>query len=92
MRMKPNISELQKLVDDKFGGNKSYFANAIGVNRGQVSKVLKDGTCAGSLFFGGLIVYCERENLDFKRFIHYLDDVKIINNKEPLVSTVTDCI
>jgi len=81
MKMKPNITELQKLVDDKFGGNKSSFANAIGLDRGQVSKILKNGTCAGSLFFGGLIAYCERDKLDFKRFILYPDDVKKVNKE-----------
>lgn len=92
MRMKPNITELQKLVDNKFGGNKSDFANAIGVNRGQVSKVLKDGNCAGSLFFGGLLAYCEKENLDFKEFIFQSGDVKKINNRNSLDATGTDCI
>ncbi|OPY63642.1 MAG: hypothetical protein A4E56_00365 [Pelotomaculum sp. PtaU1.Bin065] len=91
MRMKPNITELQKLVNDKFGGNKSDFANAIGVNRGQASKVLKDGTCAGSLFFGGLLAYCEREKLDFKKYIFYPGDVKKVNNKETLNATGTNC-
>lgn len=79
MRMKPNTDELQKLVDDKFAGNKSDFANAIGVDRGQVSKILKDGTCAGSLFFGGLLSYCERERLDFRKFIFYPANVKKVN-------------
>ena len=85
MKMKPNITELQKLVDDKFDGNKSSFANAIGLDRGQVSKILKNGTCAGSLFFGGLLAYCESEKLDFKKLILYPDDVKKIN-KESRVS------
>lgn len=80
MKMKPNVAELQRHVNDKFGGNKSSFANAIGVDRGQVSKVLKDGTCAGSLFLGGLLAYCEREKLDFKRFIFYPNSVKKINS------------
>lgn len=92
MRIRPNITELQKLVDDKFGGNKSEFANAIGVNRGQVSKILKDGTCAGSLFLGGLLAYCEREKMDFKKFISYPGDVKKINNNKSLDATGTDCI
>ena len=85
MKIKPNITELQKLVDDKFGGNKSSSANAIGLDRGQVSKILKNGTCAGSLFFGGLLAYCEREKLDFKKLILYPDGVKKIN-KESRVS------
>lgn len=79
MKLMPNVSELQKHVNDKFNGNKSEFANAIGVDRGQVSKVLKDGKCAGSLFFGGLMSYCEREKISFKRFIIRQSDVKKVN-------------
>lgn len=79
MKLKPNVPELQRLVDDKFNGNKSEFASAIGVDRGQVSKVLKDGTCAGSLFFGGLMSFCDKENLDFKRFIIFPQNVNKVN-------------
>jgi hypothetical protein len=80
LKLKPNINELKRLVDESFNGNKSAFANAIGVDRGQVSKVLKDGSCAGSLFFGGLMSFCERENLDFNRYIIFPNDVKKVNN------------
>lgn len=79
MKMKPNVAELQKLVDEKFESNKSAFASAIGVDRGHVSKVLKDGSCAGSLFFGGLMSFCERENLEFSRFIIFPLSVNKIN-------------
>jgi hypothetical protein len=85
LKLKPNIPELQKLVDDSFNGNKSDFANAIGVNRGQVSKVLRDGSCAGSLFFGGLMLFCDKSGLDFKKFIIFPGDVNKINK-----STGTD--
>jgi hypothetical protein len=80
LKLKPNVNELRALVDDKFNKNKSEFANAIGVDRGQVSKILKDGSCAGSLFFGGLMSFCERENLDFKQFIIFPSNVNKINN------------
>lgn len=77
--MKPNVNKLQELVNDKFNGNKSAFANAIGVDRAQVSKILKDGTCAGSQFYGGLLVYCEQEKLNFKEFIFLPINVKKVN-------------
>ncbi|WFD11980.1 hypothetical protein [Tepidibacter hydrothermalis] len=77
--MKPNVKKLKQLVDNNFNGNKSAFANEIGVDRGQVSKILKDGTCAGSQFYGGLFVYCEKEKLNFKEFIFLPNNVKKIN-------------
>lgn len=82
MKLKPNVAELRKLVAEKFNGNKSEFAASIGVDRGQVSKVLKDGSCAGSLFFGGLMAYCEKEGLDFKKFVSSAGRVKKVN-KDP---------
>lgn len=69
--MEPNIDSLKTLVNNKFNGNKAAFARAIGVDRAQVSKVLKNGTGAGSQFFGGLIAYCEKEKLQFKDYIFF---------------------
>lgn len=69
--MEPNIEKIKKLVDEKFKGNKAAFARIIGVDRAQVSKILKDGSCAGAQFFGGLIVYCEKEKLKFKDYIFF---------------------
>ncbi|MHB1126520.1 MAG: hypothetical protein ACYC2T_06115 [Bacillota bacterium] len=86
MKLRPNVAELQKLVDDMFGGNKSDFATAIGVDRGQVSKVLKDGTHAGSLFFGGLLNFCEKKRLDFKMFVYYPSDVNKFNSSADMVN------
>jgi hypothetical protein len=67
--MKPNIDAIQNLVNNKFEGNKTAFGAAIGVDRAQISKLLKDGTGAGALFFGCLMAYCEREGLNFKDYI-----------------------
>jgi hypothetical protein len=80
-KMKPNIKKIQGIVDKKFNGNKSAFAAAIGVDRAQVSKLLKDGSGAGAQFFGGLMVFCEKENLKFADYIFLPKSVKKVNNK-----------
>ncbi|TCO69544.1 hypothetical protein [Marinisporobacter balticus] len=67
--MKPNILKIQKLVDEKFEGNKTSFARSIGVKRSQVSVILNDGVGAGIKFFGGLIKYCDEHNLNFREYI-----------------------
>jgi hypothetical protein len=67
--MVPNVVELRKLVDNNFRGNQTAFGKAIGIDRAQVSKILKDGTNAGALFFGALLAYCEKEGLDFRQYI-----------------------
>ncbi len=67
--LKPNISAIQKLIIEKFNGNKAEFARVIGVERSQISKIVNHGSGCGSRFFGGLILYCEREGLDFKDYV-----------------------
>lgn len=79
--MEPNIERLQQLVDRKFNGNKSAFAQSIGIERSHVSRILKDGSGAGAMFFGGLMEYCEKEGLIFKDYIFLPEDVNKINNK-----------
>ena len=67
--MKPNIIAIEELISKKFNGNKAEFARCIGVERSQISKIVNHGLGGGSLFFGGLISYCEKEGLDFKHYI-----------------------
>lgn len=67
--MRPNISAIQELICKKFNGNKAEFARIIGVERSQISKIVNHGSGGGALFFGGLILYCEKEGLDFKDYI-----------------------
>jgi hypothetical protein len=63
----PNVSKLRKLIVNRFN-NKAAFAREIGVNRTTISKIITRER-AGAKFFGGLIKYCERENLDYKEYI-----------------------
>lgn len=67
--MKPNVNQIQKLIDEKFEGNKSAFAETIGVERSQISHMLNHGNCVGAKFFGGLYLYCEKNSLNFKDYI-----------------------
>jgi hypothetical protein len=76
--MKPNLEALNSLVSSKFNGNKTAFGLAVGIDRGQASKILKDGTGAGAQFFGGLMVYCENEGLNFKDYIFLPTNVPIV--------------
>ncbi len=75
-KIRPNISELKRLVTDRFDGNKAAFAKALGVDRGQISKILNDDGGSGALFFSGLLAFCERERLYFKDFIIMPKNVK----------------
>lgn len=80
--MKANITNIQKLIDENFNSNKSAFAEVINVERSQVSYILNNnGNGAGALFFGGLIKFCDDNNLDFRDFI-FLPNRKNINDKK----------
>lgn len=81
--MKPNIPAIQALVNNKFSGNQSAFAREIGVERAQISKILKNGTGAGAQFFGSLMSYCKRMHLDFDKYIFLPKCVKKINRRKP---------
>lgn len=78
-KIRPNISELKRLVTDRFAGNKAAFAKELGVDRGQISKIINDDGGSGALFFGGLLAFCERERLHFKDYIIMPKNVNIIN-------------
>lgn len=77
--MKPNIEAIESLVNSKFNGNKAAFAKAIGVKRSQISLLLNHGDSVGAKFYGGLIVYCDCEGLNFRDYIVLPKDVKKIN-------------
>jgi hypothetical protein len=88
-KIKPNLPELKRLVTERFYGNRSAFARALGVDRGQISKILNDDGGSGALFFGGLLAFCEREHLFFKDYIIMPKNVNIINtSKSERVSDV----
>jgi len=67
--MKPNTDALQKLLKSDFGDNKAAFAAAIGITRGQISRIINKGEGAGAHFFGGLITYCDGKGIDFRKYI-----------------------
>lgn len=68
--VKANVVKIKELIKINFNGNKSRFAIAVGVNRSQISTIInKNGIGAGANFFGGLMVYCESNNLNFKDYV-----------------------
>jgi hypothetical protein len=79
----PNIQAIRSLISNKFDGNKTAFADAIGVNRSQVSLIInQEGKGAGSVFYGALIAYCEREGLNFRDYIFLPENVTKLTGSE----------
>lgn len=71
--MRINIEALKKLLNEKFDGNQTAFAEATGIERTHVNKVFKsNGEGAGAIFCGAIIKYCNNNNLDYQEYI-FLD-------------------
>lgn len=71
--MRVNIEALEKLLKEKFNGNQTAFAEAMGIERTHVNKVFKNrGKGAGAMFCGAIIKFCEINNLDYNEYI-FLD-------------------
>lgn len=71
--MEVNMEELEKLLEEKFNGNQTAFAEATGLERTHVNKVFKNkGKGAGAIFCGAIIKYCNNNNLDYQKYI-FLD-------------------
>lgn len=68
--MEINIEELEQLLEEKFNGNQTAFAEAMGLERTHVNKVFKNkGKGAGAMFCGAIIKYCNSNNLDYQKYI-----------------------
>lgn len=68
--MRVNIEELKRLLEEKFKGNQTAFAEATGLERTHVNKVFKNkGKGAGATFCGAIIKYCNDNNLNYHKYI-----------------------
>lgn len=68
--MEINIEALEELLENKFNGNQTLFAETIGLERSHVNKVFcNKGRGAGATFCGAIIKYCNNNNLDYQEYI-----------------------
>lgn len=68
--MEINIEELKKLLNERFNGNQTFFAETMGLERTHVNKVFKNnGKGAGAIFCGAIMKYCNANNLDYQEYI-----------------------
>lgn len=81
--MNPNTLAIKSLIDCKFKGNKTAFADEIGINRSQISMIInQEGKGAGSVFYGALLAYCDREGLNFRDYIFLPENVNKLTNEK----------
>lgn len=68
--MRINIPNINKLIENNFRGNKTFFAETIGISREYVSQILNGKKEADSTkFCNATIRYCEKNNLNYKDYI-----------------------
>lgn len=68
--MEVNVEALSILLKERFDNNQAKMARVLGVDKPQLNRVLNcNGKCAGKKFFGGLIKYCDFNEIDFHDYI-----------------------
>ena len=70
IRQRFDVDALNKLVNEKFRGNKSWFAEEIGVDTSYVNQVLnKKAIDHSPKMLKGFLKYCKKNNIDAKKYI-----------------------
>ena len=68
--MQLNIEAILQLIKDRFRNNKTAFAEEIGVSRVYLNLVLnKKAALHSSKICNGVMMYCEKNNLDYTDYI-----------------------
>lgn len=68
--MEINIIALKELLAERFNNNQTLFSQETGIERTHVNKVFNsDGKGAGANFCGAIIKYCDKNNIDYKKYI-----------------------
>lgn len=60
---------LRELMLEKANGNYHELARLLGVNVAQLYRILNKDGQAGPKFLGKLMAFCQKEGLDFERYI-----------------------
>ncbi|WP_018250288.1 helix-turn-helix domain-containing protein [Orenia marismortui] len=67
--MEANIVAIKKLIKNRFDNNITSFSDSIGVSRSLVSQIINGSTEPKDKFFCSIIKYCDKNELDFKKYI-----------------------
>ena len=71
--MKINVEKVKELIEDKFRGNLSFFAETIGIDRSYLHQIFNKQKNENSpKTCNAIIKYCEKNNLKYEDYI-FLD-------------------
>lgn len=68
--MKVNISNLSNLIEDRYRGNQTFFAEEAGIDRSYLNQLMNGKIESNSPKICNCIIrYCEKNNLNYKDYI-----------------------
>lgn len=68
--MRVNVSSLSNLIEQKYRGNQSFFAEDAGIDRSYLNQLLNGKIDSDSpKICNNIIRYCEKNNLNYKDYI-----------------------
>lgn len=68
--MRVNVDSVNQLINTKFRGNQTFFAETIQIDRCYLNQILnKKANAASSKVCNAIIKFCENNNLNYKDFI-----------------------
>lgn len=68
--MKVNVINLNRLIEEKFRGNQTFFAETAKIDRSYLNQILNNRVSNNSpKVCNAIIKFCENNNLNYKDFI-----------------------
>lgn len=72
--METNIAALQELIKNDFRGNKSWFAEEIGIDRSYLNEILnKRKSASSNKLCLSIIKWCAKTKRDYRKYIIFFE-------------------
>lgn len=72
--MEINIDELQKLINECYRGNQTWFAEEIGINPSYLNEILnKKKSAKSNKLCLAIIRWCDKNKDNYKKYIFFLE-------------------
>lgn len=69
--MNLNMDSFKQFIKDEFGGVSTVAAKELNLNTSTVTRVLANKISPGLKFYGELIKYCKKKDIDYTRIIDF---------------------
>ncbi|HHU90224.1 MAG TPA: XRE family transcriptional regulator [Clostridiaceae bacterium] len=69
MKSRLNREKIKELMDIRYKGNYNKFSRELGIDPAHLYRFLNTGIGGGKKIIFSLMDYCEKNKLDYKKFI-----------------------